>query len=167
MIRDAIPSDFDAILALNAESVQYLSPLTPQRLAHLHGQAAFHRVAVEGDRVLAFLLAFREGASYDSPNYQWFVARFAHFLYIDRIVVAQSAQGRGLGALLYEDLFAFARLAGVPLVTCEFDIEPPNPASARFHFRFGFTEVGSQSYGLPAKRVSLQAAPAGAASQTV
>jgi predicted GNAT superfamily acetyltransferase len=44
----------------------------------------------------------------------------------------------------------------VTRVTCEFDIEPPNPASARFHGRFGFREVGRQNVAYAAKAVSLQ-----------
>ena len=62
-----------------------------------------------------------------------------------------------MGRRLYEDLFAFARATGVPCVTCEFDIEPMNEASRRFHARFGFAEVGTQSLS-GGKRVSLQCA---------
>lgn len=156
-IRPAGADDFLAILALNAESVHFLSPLDAVRLRQLHAQAAYHRV-VEIDRVVAaFLLALREGADYDSPNYRWFAQRYPEFLYIDRVVVSAAQQGRGLGALLYEDLFAFARSSGVAEVTCEFDVDPPNPPSARFHARFGFREVGTQWLGGGKKQVSLQA----------
>jgi hypothetical protein len=46
---------------------------------------------------------------------------------------------------------------GVPLITCEFDIKPPNPASARFHTGLGFHEVGRQQLDGGSKTVSLQA----------
>ena len=157
MIRAAAPADFPAILALNAESVHFLSPLDAPRLQHLHAQAAYHRVVEIDGVVAAFLLALREGADYASPNYRWFAQRYREFLYIDRIVVSTMQQGQGLGALLYEDLFAFARTSGVTRVTCEFDLEPPNPASARFHARFGFREVGTQRLAGGRKQVSLQA----------
>lgn len=160
MIRDAHPQDFPAILALNAESEHFLSPLDGERLARLHGQAALHRVVEEEGRVLAFLLAFREGADYDSVNYRWFLRHYPRFLYIDRVVVAQDQQGRGLGRVLYDDLFAHAREAGVHDVTCEFDLEPPNETSQRFHARFGFAEVGRQHAGVHRKLVSLQRADA-------
>ena len=75
MIRDAAISDFPAILALNAESEHFLSPLTLPRLEHLHRQAANHRVVELGSAVVAFLLAFHEGADYGSPNYLWFSGR--------------------------------------------------------------------------------------------
>lgn len=156
-IRAAVAGDFATILALNAESVQFLSPLDAARLQHLHTQAAYHRVIDLGGSVAAFLLAFREGADYDSPNYRWFAQRYPEFLYIDRVVVSATQQGRGLGALLYADLFAFARANHVAQVTCEFDVDPPNPASAAFHARFGFREVGTQWLGGGKKQVSLQA----------
>ena len=157
-LRAAIKADFPAILALNAESVRFLSPLDAPRLARLHAQAAYHRIVEIDGRVVAFLLAFREDADYDSPNYVWFVHQYPQFLYIDRVVVAAAAQGRGLGARLYDDIIAFAAASGVTPLTCEFDLDPPNPASERFHRRYGFREVGRQK--LPSgKQVSLQARP--------
>jgi len=156
-IRPATAADLPAILALNAESVQFLSPLDAVRLQTLHAQAAYHRVIESHGRIVAFLFAFREGADYDSPNYRWFAERYAQFLYIDRVVVARAQQGHGLGASLYEDLIAFANANGVARLTCEFDLDPPNPASAHFHARFGFREVGTQRIAGGAKRVSLQA----------
>jgi len=155
-LRDATAADFPAILALNAASVEQLSPLDAERLGWLHGLSASHRVLAEGERILALLLAFRERSAYDSPNYRWFAARYPCFAYVDRVVVAEEARGLGLGRRLYEDLIARARTESVPLLVCEYDVEPPNPASAAFHARFGFTEVGSQRLGA-GKRVSLQA----------
>lgn len=157
-IRPATEADFPRILELNAESVHFLSPLTASQLRALHAQAAWHAVVDDGRGVAAFLLALREGCDYHSPNYRWFAGRFPQFLYVDRVVVAVDAQGRGLGRQLYDALFAFARTCGVGLVACEFDIEPPNEASRRFHAGYGFIEVGVQRVGAEGKQVSLQAA---------
>ena len=158
MIRDATESDFDQILRLNLESEHFLSPLDRARLQQLHRQAAYHRVVCIDGAVAAFLLALREGAVYDSPNYQWFADRYPSFLYIDRVVVDARHQGRQLGSTLYRDLFDFARTAGVASVTCEFDVVPPNPASSAFHARLGFREVGAQWVAHGRKKVSLQEA---------
>ena len=157
MIRDARPDDFPEILALNAESVHFLSPLDAMRLRHLHAQAAYHRVVEREGKIAAFLLAFREGVDYDSLNYRWFAQNFPRFLYIDRIVVAGSARGLGFGAQLYDDILAFAAATNAARLTAEFDIEPPNPVSAAFHQRYGFREVGMQWLGGGKKQVSLQA----------
>lgn len=155
-LRPAAPEDFPALLALNAEQVRFLSPLDDARLTHLHAQAVWHQV-IEGDTgVCAFLLAFASGADYDSPNYRWFEERGGRFLYVDRVVVAASAQGRGCGRQLYEALFAFACAAGFAAVVCEYDLDPPNPVSAAFHARFGFVEIGRQMAN--GKQVSMRRA---------
>ncbi len=156
MIRDALPADFAAILSLNAESEHFLSPLTPARLDSLHRQARYHRVVDLDAQVVAFLLVLGPGADYDSVNYQWFAQRYDRFLYIDRVVVAASAQGGRLGPALYEDLIAFARQTDATTITCEFDVVPPNERSRRFHARCGFREVGSQWVAAGKKQVSLQ-----------
>lgn len=157
MVRDATASDFPAILALNAESVHFLSPLDEARLQRLHAQAAYHRVVEIDGEVAAFLLVLREGADYDSPNYLWFAQRYPQFLYIDRIAVDARRQGQGRAAQLYDDLLEFASAWGIARLTCEFDLDPPNPASAKFHARYGFREVGKQWLGGGKKQVSLQA----------
>ncbi len=156
VIRDSTESDFAALLRLNAESEHFLSPLSLPRLQLLYGQAWYRRVICLDEAVLGFLWAFRQGADYDSPNYRWFAARHAHFLYIDRVVIETAARGRGLAARLYEDLVTRARGQGIGRITCEFDVDPPNEASRRFHERFGFREVGRQRVAAGKKAVSLQ-----------
>lgn len=158
LIRDATAGDFVQILRLNEESVHFLSPLTSALLEALHREAAYHRVIEQDGIIAGFLLAFREGTGYDSSNYVWFSGQFDQFLYIDRIVVSKNFQGQGIGNMLYGDIFEFARNSGVARITCEFDIDPPNHASRRFHERFGFSEVGTRSYGEVTKLVSLQMA---------
>ena len=157
-LRDARPADHPALLDLNRRYVELLSPMDARRLAHLDAQAAYHRVVEDDGRIAAFLLAFREGADYDSPNYVWFAQRYPHFLYVDRVVVDGDAQGRGFGALLYRDLFAFAGVQGIDTIACEYYSKPPNEPSRRFHARFGFREVGTQWLPDVRKQVSLQVA---------
>jgi predicted GNAT superfamily acetyltransferase len=155
LIRQAKPTDFASIAALNADSERFLSPMSETRVERLHGWAAYHRVIERNGAIAAFLLAFREGAAYDSPNYRWFSERYPSFFYIDRVVVAPAYRGNGLATCMYLDVFAFARKSGVATVTCEFDIEPPNDVSRSFHEKLGFHEVGSHAYNN--KRVSMQA----------
>ena len=155
-LRDATAADFPAILALNEASVHFLSPLDHARLEALHAAAAWHRVAEHEGAVVACVLAFRECAAYDSPNYRWFLRRYPRYLYIDRIVVSEAARGLGLGRTLYEDAMQYMRRAGIGLLCCEYDIEPPNPGSAVFHARMGFSEAGRQRVADGRKEVSLQ-----------
>ena len=160
-IEAATHDHFAAILELNEEFVAVLDPLTRERLELLHSRASCHRVVIDGSAVVGFVLAFGSETDHDSVNFRWFAARYASFLYIDRVVVASRCQGRGIGSLLYRDLFAFARREGYDRVTCEIDADPPNPRSERFHDGFGFRQIGSQLVEYEAgepKRVSLRSA---------
>jgi len=69
-----------------------------------------------------------------------------------------SAQSVGLGKVLYEEVFRYAKESRVPIVTAEIDIQPPNPVSLKFHDKFGFAEVGRQEVYDGEKVVSLQVA---------
>ena len=159
VIRPATRRDLTAVLALNEASVHVLAPLTARRLAELHRMASLHWVVTVSDEVVGFVLAFREGIEHDSVNYSWFAQRYASFLYVDRIVVGENARRRGAGSQMYARLFAHAAATGAELVTAEYDIDPPNPASARLHAKFGFREVGRQVVPYGMKAVSLQVAP--------
>jgi predicted GNAT superfamily acetyltransferase len=131
-----------ALLALNNAHARELSWLEPERLEWLVGQAFLARRIGEPD---AFLLAFDQDAPYDSPNFIWFRARYPRFVYVDRIVVASTARGRGCARRLYGDLFARAVRAGHDRVVCEVNSAPPNPASDAFHAALGFVGVGTAS----------------------
>jgi len=140
----------DALLALNNEHAQELSWLTPERLTHLVRQAFFARRIARAD---AFLIAFDQDADYDSANFLWFRDRYPRFVYVDRIVVAASARGRGLARRLYRELFERATGTGHVRVVCEVNSDPPNPASDAFHGALGFIEVGSAAVHGGAKTV--------------
>jgi predicted GNAT superfamily acetyltransferase len=130
----------DALLALNNAHAVELSRLDPDRLSRLVGEAFLAMRIGEAD---AFLLAFDQRADYDSPNFQWFRARYDRFVYVDRVVTAPSARGQGVGRRLYGELLARARAAGHDRIVCEVNIDPPNPASDAFHAALGFVEVGT------------------------
>jgi len=135
-------------LSLNAAVQHWTSPMDPPRLRALLDWSAAAPAVVTQGRLDAFLLGFGPGSAYDSPNYRWFAARLDRFAYVDRVIVAPHAQGRGLARGLYD---AFAATAPGPLV-CEVNSEPPNPGSDTFHARLGFTEMGRASLG-PGKAV--------------
>jgi uncharacterized protein len=131
-----------ALLALNNAHARELSWLEPRQLRHLVEQAFWARRVGDVD---AFLLAFDQGAHYESPNFLWFRTRYPRFVYVDRIVVASSARGRGYARHLYHDVFEYAVKAGHDRIVCEVNSSPPNPASDTFHAALGFVEVGTAS----------------------
>jgi uncharacterized protein len=145
-----------AMLALNNSHARELSWLEPERLQYLAEHAFLARRIGDLD---AFLLAFDQDAPYDSPNFLWFRARHARFIYVDRIVVAASARGRGYARLLYRGLFDAASQAGHDLVVCEVNARPPNPESDAFHAALGFAEVGSASIHNNSKTVRYLSCP--------
>lgn len=138
--NDLAGADGAALLALNNAHAVELSWLEPERLAHLVDQAFVARRVGVAD---ALLLTFDQAADYDSVNYLWFRERYPAFVYVDRVVVADSARGRGLARALYDDLFVAAKAAGHERIVCEVNSDPPNPASDRFHAALGFVTVGA------------------------
>lgn len=157
-IRDTLEADFEAILALNEAEVQQTSAMDLVRLRHLNGLSGYHRVAVANGRIAGFLLAMPSAAPYANDNFQWFIDHVGNFMYVDRIVVGADFSGLGIGSALYRNLFSEARTRGLSTITCEYNIVPPNAASAAFHDKFGFHELGTQWVAGGSKRVSLQAA---------
>ena len=150
-VPTTIPGDAEAaVLALNNAHAIELSWLEPERLRRLLKNAFYARRI--GD-LAAFLLAFDEGADYDSPNYLWFRQRYPRFVYVDRVVVDPSMRKQGLAHALYQDLFLRAAEAGHRIVVCEVNSDPPNPATDAFHAALGFAEVGSASIHRGAKSV--------------
>lgn len=133
-------ADVSAILRLNDADEIFLAPLDDEGLRALLRQT-FHLGLRDNGRD-AFLIALDQNASYGSPNFRWFKERFPRFAYVDRLVVAPHARGKGVGRSLYEELFDVARRAGHDAVACEVNVDPPNPASDAFHAALGFEEIG-------------------------
>jgi predicted GNAT superfamily acetyltransferase len=128
-----------AALALNNDHAAELSLLDMPRFRQLVAWSWFSAAVGGAD---ALILTFDPSSPYDSPNFRWFQARYPRFVYVDRVVVAPHARGRGLARKLYESVFEKARAEGVPLVTCEINLDPPNPGSEAFHAAMSFTPVG-------------------------
>ena len=155
-IRPATAADHARIVTLNAAEMEQTSAMDLARLAELEALACAHWVVETEGEVVAFLLAMDETAAYANDNFRWFAARLPRFVYIDRIVVDARAAGHGLGRALYAALSDLARSRGIEAVVCEYNLDPPNPASKAFHDRLGFREIGQQHVAGGRKRVSMQ-----------
>jgi uncharacterized protein len=132
--------DASTTLQLNNAHAKETSELDLTRLNILLGMAWYARGIDQGKT--AFLIALDHTAPYQNPNFAWFKSAYPSFVYIDRVIVAESARGQGIARLLYEDLFAAAQRAGVPRIVCEVNSEPPNTVSDAFHLAMGFEKVG-------------------------
>jgi predicted GNAT superfamily acetyltransferase len=150
--------DLAALAALNDAAVPAVNALGLEALTAHVPRCDVAVVLDDDDGVpVAFLLALTPGADYPSENFVWFSANRPGSLYVDRIVVAPSAHGRGLGRVLYEAVAARAVELGLTEITCEVNLEPPNPQSLAFHARLGFTQIGEQVTKGGAVRVALLA----------
>jgi uncharacterized protein len=157
VVRQMVESDFDNVLALNQELVHFLSDLDMNKLIHLCDESDLQLVVEEKGKFVGFLLAFREGADYDSINYTWFESHYPQFLYVDRVVISPDAQSGGMGKVLYDEIFRYAREIGVPVVTAEYNVIPANEISEKFHARYGFEELARQQTTDGKKIVALVA----------
>lgn len=134
-------ADNESVRALNNAFASETSHLEADDWIRLVAQA---RVAVFAAPADAFVLVLDQDADYDSPNFLWWKERRDSFLYVDRIVVAATAQCRGLGRQLYAHAMDEARRLGFDRVVCEINIDPPNPRSVAFHTALGFKAAGEQ-----------------------
>lgn len=132
--------DNDLILSLNQDHKRETSSLNHAELETMVSNACYAYGIAPAQ---AFLIAFDESATYSSPNFTWFQDRYPSFVYIDRIITAENARGKGLARALYEDLFKKTRASGRDTIACEVNIDPPNPGSDAFHARMGFEQVGT------------------------
>ncbi|MEP4891343.1 MAG: GNAT family N-acetyltransferase [Aliiglaciecola sp.] len=161
-IRDAVQDDFFEIKRLNDKFVHFTSPMDLARIQQLDILSTYHRVIEQYDPqtsnslIVGFLLAMAPEVAYESDNYQWFEQRYQNFLYVDRVVIDSSVQGKGLGKDLYDDLFHFAREHSFAAICCEYNLVPANPTSAHFHQSFGFSQVGRLGSEDSDKVVSMQ-----------
>ncbi|WP_062318452.1 GNAT family N-acetyltransferase [Demequina maris] len=138
-------ADVPAVTALNAGASPAVNLLEEHEVTSLHEMSDVALVATNRDReVIAFLLSLGMGQPYESENYRWFEDRGVRHQYIDRIVVAPSAKGTGVGRALYESVFERARERGVSEVTTEVQLDPPNPGSVTFHEHLGFQRIAEQ-----------------------
>lgn len=140
--RPIAPLDLPALLTLNNAHAVELNLADEAGFARMVSEAAFAATVGATGSPVAFLVAFDHRTPAQGPNHAWFLARHPRFLYVDRVCVALPARGRGLARALYDAVFAHARQAGLPLVCCEVNSDPPNPGSDAFHAALGFAEVG-------------------------
>ena len=153
-LRDVREQELDSVLALNNAAGASILALDQAAIQRHFAHAAYFRVAEIDGLLAGFLIAYTADSDYDSPNYRWFGQHYPAFLYIDRIVIASTRRGFGLGRVFYADVTSFAEVR-VPLLACEVFLEPRNDVAVLFHGTYGFQEVGQQVMPGVSRRVSL------------
>ena len=148
------PGHLPRILELNREVAHLTSPLDREALEELVSDSDLALVAGAGDAVL---LAYTDATTRPNPNVTWLRDHISSFLYIDRVIVAPALRGQGVGRRLYTAAEDWARDHALTHLAAEVYLDPPNPASHRFHTALGFHALGDASRG--GKRIRYYAKP--------
>ena len=160
--REVVEADLDEILSLNNDAVPAVNRLARADLARFAEQARSFLVVDSpgatgnGPGIAGFLIGLHgPGVPYESANYAWFCERYDSFVYVDRIVIAASGRGAGVGSVLYTTFAERGRSAGAGVMLAEVNLRPRNERSLRFHARHGFVSVGTRETDGGAKRVTM------------
>lgn len=157
--RPITESDVPLLRLINNDAYPAVPRATGDEMVALVDNASWGLVATRDGEIAGFVLCFDPGVDYDSENYRYFESHFDSHFYIDRIVIAKPFRGAGLGVALYEAVFDEAKKRSAKNVTCEVNLDPPNPVSIAFHRRMGFGDVGTQDTKGGSVLVQLMAAP--------
>lgn len=134
----------DIIVANNAE-IPAVSELDVATAQHLIEVADTALVAEVEDAFAGFVFALPHGIDdFTADNYRWFEEHLDDYLYVERIVVADGNQGRGIGRAFYQHLLDTTTRRHL---VSEVNTNPRNDASLAFHDRFGFEAIGEMTYG--------------------
>ena len=153
-LRDAKHSDIEKIVLINESAIPAVNYVSYKEFEWFLYRKLYFKIAENshGD-ISGFLLVLPSGLEYKSLNYKWFSDKYDKFAYIDRIVIMDEFKKNGIGKSLYLDLEK--NIGEYQLIACEFNIEPPNPISKKFHESLNYENVGYQFTENETKKVSL------------
>ena len=134
VIRPIEHHDLDTVVDLNQAALEGVGPLDYESLALLVKQSDQALVLDDGGQVGGFVITLPTGATYDSSRYEWFEDRLDEYVYLDRIVVAETHRRQGVGSRLYD-----AIESDLPVALEVYDTNEP---SLEFHRRRGYQKVG-------------------------
>jgi len=153
-LRDVIHSDLDSIVSINESAIPAVNYVSLKEFEWFLDRKLYFKIAEATNGITCgFLLVLPSGLEYKSLNYKWFSGRYDNFAYIDRIVIIDEFKENGIGKSLYLDLEK--NISEYELIACEFNIEPPNPISKKFHESLNYENVGYQLTENETKKVSL------------
>lgn len=141
IIRDVREHELDLVLALNNAAGPGILPMDAGKLRFFWENADYFRVAEKDGLLAGFLVGLSQDAPHDSPNFLWFRERYPEFLYIDRIVIASTRRGAGVGRVFYGDVQSFSEVR-VPRLAAEVFLDRSSHPALLFHGSFGFREIG-------------------------
>ncbi|WP_409029159.1 GNAT family N-acetyltransferase [Gracilimonas sediminicola] len=151
-IRHAKKEDLPAVLTMNNNAVPHVTSEEISDMEYYLQEASPFLIIEEEDEPMGFMIVLQKGLDYESLNYKFFCKNYDDFDYVDRIVISEKFRGRKLGTALYRYL---AENSEQKYITCEVNLEPPNPNSLGFHKALGFNNVADQETEGGKKKVAL------------
>lgn len=133
----------NTLLTLNNAAIPEVNFLDEAKARWLVEQALLARLATLNGQVAGVIIVLSDTAGLESDYYGWFIERYRHFMYIDRVIVADWARGQGIASALYQEVEQVAQTQGLAIAT-EVYSRPPNIVSLNFHRKRGFQEIGLQ-----------------------
>lgn len=134
VIRPIKTDDLDTIVDINQSALEGVGTLDYESAALLVKKSDQAVVLdVDGD-VAGFVITLPMGTDYDSSRYEWFEDRLEDFVYLDRIVVADTHRRQGVASRLYD-----AVEADLPVAL---EIYETNDVSLEFHRGRGYRQIG-------------------------
>jgi uncharacterized protein len=143
LLRKTRAEDCDLILAINRDSSPHVASLDLEELQRLVELADVSWVASRETQVVGYVLAMSNASRYDGEEFKYFLAKLDKpFLYVDQIAIAAHARRANVASRIYRVLTRWGRQRNIGRLCCEVNIQPPNPASLRFHEEAGFVRFG-------------------------
>jgi len=133
-LRPIEHDDFDQVIAINQSNLEGVSSLDHESLSMLVKQADHALTIDDGGQLAGFVITLPTGATYDSSRYEWFESRLSDYVYLDRIVVADTHRRQGVASRLYDVVEQDRPVA--------LEIYETNDVSLAFHRSRGYEKIG-------------------------
>ena len=145
-IDQLVETDVPLLVEINEQGLPGTGKVNQQEMQKLLELSELSLGVFADKKLLGFVICLLPKTAYGSLNYAWFNERYDEFIYVDRIAVATDARNQGIGSMLYDRVFEYAKTNNIP-VTAEVSLRPPNQGSDRFHLRHGYQVVGELDHG--------------------
>ena len=98
---NSVDSDIiEQIYVLNQENTPEVGSLSSIKdLQNLIRLSSINYYVISQDKIIGFIICFREHSTYDSENYKFFSKEERNFLYVDRIAISHKYRRFGIGKI--------------------------------------------------------------------
>ena len=137
-VREITSDDLDTVVALNQTALEGVGPIDREGLLRLVTEADQALVLDDDGDIAGFVITLPPGADYSSSRYEWFEQRLDDYVYLDRIVVAETHRRLGVASRLYDQVEGDKPVA--------LEVYEDNEGSLAFHEGRGFEPIGELEY---------------------